>query len=1072
MHKLKLITFLVILGLIPQFAFSQAPIITTKKQDFGQKRQHPMEQHLSSIKKESQRISEQQRRSPNYEKLLIILVGFQEEVVDDPFTTGNGQFQLEVPEHYTFSISKPPHDQEYYDKMALAMKYYYSAASLGGFELEWDIYPKDKPCYTLSQPMGYYHPPEVGGDEFVAKMEEYFKESFETADRESPEIVFSDYAHYMIIHAGSDWQHDVLGDTPSDIPSFFIRVGEGKEAIVDNGEFMIDNACNVPETITQDVREVTYGSDTYVYGYGALNGVMFHEFGHSLGLVDLYAVNSHYPMVGSFDIMDSGGSTEVLIFDPSSQNLYSVEGLIPGLPGAFSRVLMFEDDFRARGILKDIESLDDLKDIPITCAETRYSEASPTYIYKLQLSDSEYILIENRNVDPDGDGGTSYAPALGGRIALHPTALGDDDNRPTLEYDYLLPSFFSEQLGAVGGGLLVWKVNEDVLYNEGYYTAQGEFISNFENNYVNTNIRRRGVEIIEADAIPDIGNIYAYWWRGTAFEYYFKDMPLFQDINGSQYFVEWSDEIHNRELNATSLPPLVDSHGVPTSSGIYNISSSGKHMRFSYGSPILNNTASIISEREILAVSPLLNATTKLAEIALIYNNSVDFFYNNPSQSNFSNNQTVNTGVNSVPFPVMKRDLDKDGNDEVIYFTENKINIIRHDEYYSEKFSESIKFRPIFFNNKFYVPLMNALLEVEFDIQTATFRINQLDLQVDKLVASEDRIYAINSDRFLDIGSNNEHFFPEPVTKYDPLLLEFIDQNSNNKSLSLIFMTDNHRLYEFEAGEFSLIFDYSNKLDAECTNLAIHYDEQAPYVLFASGSTIHANYLDGTLVRHFPRNLHNYSFTPAKDLMIIDNDYLNDIDDEGETIKVYGETIYLPIENNNYLAFDLNRNKVDVSLNIVNSSLNSSLSLSDISGVKNYLYQINHYPNSLFIQWSNTEFKQEDVLWEVTNNNQNRCFTYTHKSGVPAETTGKISAYLFPNPVTKADATIRVFNIKNRCSLKIYNIAGKLISEQHIETNNLEYVDTLFDTSQLSSGVYIGIVKEDSTSRFKFAVMK
>jgi hypothetical protein len=32
----------------------------------------------------------------------------------------------------------------------------------------------------------------------------------------------------MIIHAGSDWQHDRMGDSPVDIPSFFIRVGKEK----------------------------------------------------------------------------------------------------------------------------------------------------------------------------------------------------------------------------------------------------------------------------------------------------------------------------------------------------------------------------------------------------------------------------------------------------------------------------------------------------------------------------------------------------------------------------------------------------------------------------------------------------------------------------------------------------------------------------------------------------------------------------------------------------------------------------------------------------------------------------
>jgi len=52
-------------------------------------------------------------------------------------------------------------------------------------------------------------------------MEEYFKTALETADSSDQEIDFARYGHYMIIHSGSDWQHDIMGDTPSDLPSFF-----------------------------------------------------------------------------------------------------------------------------------------------------------------------------------------------------------------------------------------------------------------------------------------------------------------------------------------------------------------------------------------------------------------------------------------------------------------------------------------------------------------------------------------------------------------------------------------------------------------------------------------------------------------------------------------------------------------------------------------------------------------------------------------------------------------------------------------------------------------------------------
>jgi hypothetical protein len=98
--------------------------------------------------------------------------------------------------------------------------------------------------------MAYYNPPGASGETFVSRMEEYFKAAIELADQTDPEIDFRQYSHFMIIHAGSDWQHDVLGDSPVDIPSFFIRVGEDKAAVVDEGSWTVTHACNVPPTIS------------------------------------------------------------------------------------------------------------------------------------------------------------------------------------------------------------------------------------------------------------------------------------------------------------------------------------------------------------------------------------------------------------------------------------------------------------------------------------------------------------------------------------------------------------------------------------------------------------------------------------------------------------------------------------------------------------------------------------------------------------------------------------------------------------------------------------------------------
>ncbi|MBN2829538.1 MAG: hypothetical protein JXR56_04360, partial [Candidatus Cloacimonetes bacterium] len=391
--------------------------------------------------------SDKKRIDPSNNKLIVIMVDFQEEVIDDASTTGNGKFETVPNPDYPITIGSPPHDMEYYTQMMESLRYYYAAASYGLFDLDYDIWPKDRPAYTLSNPMSYYSPPNVGSDLFVERLEEFFKEAWETADAIDPEIDFSQYGHFMILHAGSDWQHDTLGDTPSDMPSLFIKIATGKEAVVDNGAVLITHSCNVPETISQDPREYPYTDEfgneigTTVYGYGATNAVFAHEFGHSMGLVDLYNTYTSYPMVGYFDIMDSGGAGILQSEGTSDGKLYNIEGGLPALPGAFSRLLMFEDTFREQGILKDVTELQLETPFELSAAETRVKPTDKLRIIKIPLSDMEYVLLEHRSVDPDGDGDTAVKSALNQRVILYPTPRADNFDTPSYEYDYLLPSW-------------------------------------------------------------------------------------------------------------------------------------------------------------------------------------------------------------------------------------------------------------------------------------------------------------------------------------------------------------------------------------------------------------------------------------------------------------------------------------------------------------------------------------------------------------------------------------------------------------------------------------------------------
>ncbi|HQQ68123.1 MAG TPA: hypothetical protein PLX77_04775, partial [Candidatus Cloacimonadota bacterium] len=536
-------------------------------------KKHPFTALLNQTKPKN----ESGRKGTNHQKLLVILVDFALESPDDPNTTGNGKFQLESDPSYLYSIAAPPHNREYFETNLQAMYWYYRAASNGIYNLEYDVWPKDKAAYTLPHTMSYYNPPGASSEVFVGKMEEYFKVAFETADADDPEIDFSKYEHYMIIHAGSDWQHDVYGDSPSDLPSFFIRVGDDKAAVVDSGNTRISYACNVPATISQDFdvsEEDGYNLHT---GYGALNSVLFHEFGHSLGLVDLYNVRNFYPMVGSFDIMDSGGAG-IMTDRLTNGDLVLVEGTLPALPGAFSRALLFEDDMRASGQMIDIQEIGDSFEAVLDASSRLPGEDWSPSIIKFSLNPDEYYLLENRSVDPDGDGGTALMGALDGRVILYPTPISASESYPTYEYDYLLPSFVTTQSAAVGGGILAWHVNEKVIYEEGQTQEDGSWVSNYDNNTVNTNFNRPGVMVLEADGLRDIGEPYSSYWTGTAYEYFHAKKPI---LNGEGLFAQWSNDDWRPRLSSVTDPAMLDSNNLGSSFYLDDISHPGAKMTFS-----------------------------------------------------------------------------------------------------------------------------------------------------------------------------------------------------------------------------------------------------------------------------------------------------------------------------------------------------------------------------------------------------------------------------------------------------------------------------------------------------------
>lgn len=1000
------------------------------------------------------------RKSANYDKLLVLLVDFQED--NDSNTTGNGKFLTEIDPLYGTTIDSPPHNKLFYETHMEALKYYYRAVSYESYQLNSDVYPKNTQAYTLPHPMSYYNPG-VNSSLFVSRVEEYFHDIFTLADQDTS-IVFSNYGHYMVIHAGSDWQHDTKGDTPSDIPSFFIRVGTGKEVVVDNGATTIYHTCNVPETITQDINETQEGDNTFVYGYGAVNSVFAHEFGHSLGLVDLYNVRNYRSEVGSFDIMDSGGQGSATSQDPNNPNhYYAVEGVMPVLPGAWSRNILFRDLFISKGITKSLSSkyvnFDEL--IKIKAVETKYDNINNTpYFYEIPLSSSEYLLIENRNIDPDEDGGTSIQSALDHRVALYPSPLYSDGF--IYEYDWMLPSWQTETGSWCGGGILAWHIDNNRIYEIGVTDSDGNFVSNFDNNTVNTLHTKRGIRIIEADNLPDIGNPDSWYPTGTAYEYFSKYKP---NLNQNGLFVSWntSDTLDTGELSAFTKPALLLNDGKPSSWSLNNMSIPSSVMTFKISNTLFNKTLRLVSADTLNYVSPVCNMVSDTATELMISTGTESQYYSHlfngssDEWSSFWNEEKIY----KPSLPITKFDFKQNGLELMIIPEDSLLTITNHEISDEQLFDERIVDSPIAYNINdivyLAIPLESKLEIYKVSYSSAGFDYTLVkSLNVTGKIAhcnnnliiqsqNELRMYNISLDSYITYNLTGNY------EKYNPLA--FYDTQS--LKMDLFIMSDKGQVYRLSDNKLTRIFSIKEFTNEPASQLALTLNSSNNLILhLGAGNKVFEFYPDGTLCNGFPTNLNQFSIKPFSEINVISLD--------------------------NKLISIFNSDKSGLIGVNEDGSFNENYSMFWDKGNYDPIWFKEEQSNRLFVLY--TDRKNNVMLsWNAINNNDQllwngyRNNSQTSPQGAihPVTVTGTFNAFVCPNPIQKSEGRIRIENPKHNVSIKVYDIAGNLLINDTVLKSNQTVMDYQLDVSDFSSAVYIAIVSDkNQTRRIKFSVLK
>jgi M6 family metalloprotease-like protein len=413
-------------------------------------------------------------------RICALRIDFQYEDPDDPRTTGRGQFDLrtyeqfqEEEEHY---IDPAPHNREYFKAHLQALHNYWYSVSNHKLVLTYDVWPPaSESSYRLPVAMGHYGENGPWGDNLLDRLGHFFIDAVTFADSVSPEIDFSGYQSVIIFHAGADQQNNLpfVEDTPDDLFSGFIIMTQ--PVMVDSGGVGIEDGLIIPETVSQDNR------------IGALNASLAHEFGHQLGLVDLYRTYDFFTQIGDFSLMDNNGLSVGADFPDIGPAVF---GTLPVYPEAWSRAYL--------GFSLP-EEISNEEGIELIAAEMVRSGIE---VVKLPVDANEYFLLENRRTEVDFKSEVPYPNVLIGDpesgVILGPGyafTIGDSLVKVLNdEYDRLLP----------GNGILIWRVDEVVCYLD--YLGNG--VNNFLNNTLQWDIERRFVTLMEADGIIDFGGNY------------------------------------------------------------------------------------------------------------------------------------------------------------------------------------------------------------------------------------------------------------------------------------------------------------------------------------------------------------------------------------------------------------------------------------------------------------------------------------------------------------------------------------------------------------------------------------
>ncbi len=970
-------------------------------------------------------------------RILAVMVEFQKD--QDAATDGNGKFGSIYTQDYGDSILDPlPHDRAYFEEHLEFAKNYFQKVSAGKLFVEFYVLPQ---VITVSQRMRNYSP-QINSDDFTP-LADFSKEVWSKADSANPGFNFGKYNLFTIFHAGVGRDVSLPGsiNDSRDLPSVYLSplalqkiFGSGFKGFpVQNNSFDITNSLIMPETESRE--QSTYGG-TVLYQI-TINGLLVANIASYLGLPDLFDTQTGLSAIGRFGLMDP-------------QSIFAYNGVFPPEPSAWEKIYLGW----ATPVTLNVHNY---KNYSINLFASLAANAADTTILKVPINSSEYFLIENRERDAYNNGcKITYVlkgDTLNETFKQDQTGFNNVDTDSLKgvitdvdEFDWALPGVIDDTAD-YKGGILIWHIDNNVIN------------ASLSDNKINANLNHRGVNLMEASGVPEIGQMFTdvlgdqVVGEGTYEDYWYKNNPAY---------------LYKNKFASDTRPSSNANTGANSLITIFNFSNIGNEISFNltYGDSIVKPIFS--------AITPV---TSNKVNLTLLQNGSIFGFGIISNSSLILTDEKGNVKLSLPGFSNYKTASMSYNGDQYVYgVSDTSLNVLNTSTQKVKTFhaSSTPSTAPVIQYNtdnkpsKILVGTINGtILQYTFDQNMmpkvdGEINTNNSGLVINKVCANQNTVSYIGSK-----AGNSEFIAGDETGTYSGTgeVLDFAMSMDNSGKIYEVILLSGNKFIVISGGKAIHQFNINSSDTISSFALADLKQDGSNYIIFSNGNNVDAVNLQGAEAVNFPFvDPLRIGFAGAPVTANFAGNSGSDIIAETTDGRIFA------IDGNS--GGVISGFPISAGARFISSpalfEYNSNISMAAIDMNKNLsAWEIGNSAGNVY--WA-----------EENGNNLNTSFIPA-ASGI--NTVGTFfpanMAYNYPNPVYGNVTNIHYYVAEDsKIDIKIFDLAGDFVAELKDNAQGGMQKETPWNVSNIQSGVYFARIQavssggKSETNIIKIAVIK